>query len=59
MAGVWKDKLEWKLSKLVIISSTIATSAHLFNSSSNTIIMLDYYLIEFYSREVYEAGTGD
>ena len=34
-------------------------SAHLFNSSFNTIIMLDYYLIEFYSRKVHEADSGD
>ena len=34
-------------------------SAHLFDFSFNTIIMLDYYLIEFYSRKVHKAATGD
>jgi hypothetical protein len=32
---------------------------HLFNSSFNTIVMLDYYSIKFYSRKLLEEGTCD
>lgn len=31
---------------------------HLFNSSFNTIIMIDYYLIELYSRRVLQHEQG-